>query len=125
LSERSRASRSRPRGGRIYGTGGCGSIGDATQRRWTAEQKLQILDEARKTGQTVSEVCRRHQVALGQFYGWEKQVRQAALEALRNGKRGRKPTKTEADLQAESTRLRAVVAELSLETLALKKGRGP
>ena len=100
-------------------------MGDAAHRRWTAEEKLQILDEARKTGQTVSEVCRRHQVALGQFYTWEKQVRQAALAALRNAKRGRKPAKTEADLQAEITRLRAVVAELSLETLALKKGRWP
>jgi transposase-like protein len=80
-------------------------MGDATQRRWTAEEKLQILDEARKTGQTVSEVCRRHQVALGQFYTWEEQVRQAALAALRNGKRGRKPAKTKADLHAEITRL--------------------
>jgi transposase-like protein len=100
-------------------------MGDATQRRWTPEEKLQILDEARKTSQTVSEVCRRHQVALGQFYTWEKQARQAALTAFRNGKRGRKPTKTEADQQAEITRLRAVVAELSLETLTLKKGRWP
>jgi len=39
---------------------GCGCMRDATQRRWTAEGKLQILDETRKTGQTVSEVCRCH-----------------------------------------------------------------
>jgi hypothetical protein len=44
---------------------------------------------------------------------------------LRNGKRGRKPARTEADLQVEITRLRALVAKLSLEILALKRGRWP
>jgi len=94
-------------------------------RQWTAEEKLQILDEARKAGQSVSGVCRRHQIAPGQFYEWEKQARQGALEALRNRKRGRKPTKTEAHLKDEVTRLRTVVAELSAETLQLKKGLWP
>ena len=28
-------------------------------RHWTAEEKLQIIEEARQTGQMVSEVCRR------------------------------------------------------------------
>src|SRR6516225_9815264 len=52
-------------------------------RKWTAEEKLQILDEARKAGQPVSDVCRRHQIAPTQFYEWEKQARAGALEALR------------------------------------------
>jgi len=94
-------------------------------RRWTAEEKLQILDEARKAGQPVSDVCRRHQIAPTQFYEWEKQARAAALEALRAKKRGRKPSKTEAYLKDEVTRLRAVVAELSAEVLQLKRGLWP
>lgn len=96
-----------------------------SRRQWTAEEKLQILDEARKAGQAVSEVCRRHQIAPAQFYQWEHQVRKAALEALRNGKRGRKPRKAEEQLKAEVTRLRTVIAELSVETLQLKKGLWP
>lgn len=100
-------------------------MGSESRRQWTAEQKLQILDEARKAGQAVSEVCRRHQVSPGQFYQWEQQARKAALEALRNGKRGRKPTKTEEHLKTEVTRLRTVVAELSAETLQLKRGLWP
>lgn len=91
-------------------------------RKWTAEEKLQVLDEARKAGQPVSDVCRRHQIAPTQFYEWEKQARAGALEALRAKKRGRKPNKTEAYLKDEVTRLRTVVAELSAETLQLKKG---
>lgn len=94
-------------------------------RKWTAEAKLQILDEVRKAGQAVSDVCRRHQIAPTQFYEWEKQARAGALAALRAKKRGRKPNNTEAYLKDEVTRLRTVVAELSAETLQLKKGLWP
>ena len=95
------------------------------RRHWSAEEKLQIIQEARQTEHTVSEVCRRHGLAVGQFYSWEKQARQGALEALHNGKRGRKRTNAEARLRAELERLRAVVTELSAENLQLKKGLWP
>lgn len=93
------------------------------RRHWTAEEKLRIIEEARQTPCTVSEACRRHSVATGQFYTWEKQARRGALEALRNGKRGHKKSDPTARLQAEIQRLRTVVAELSAENLELKKGR--
>ena len=94
-------------------------------RRWTAEEKMRIIEEARQTEHSVSEVCRRYGLATGQFYGWEKQARQGALEALRNGNQGRKKSDLTLPLQAEIERLRAVIAELSAENLALKKGRWP
>ncbi len=95
------------------------------RRRWTAEEKLNIIEEARQTSQTISEVCRRHGIAPGQFYVWEKQARSGALEALRARQAGRKRDNREAELETEVTRLRAVVAELSAENLELKKGRWP
>jgi transposase len=95
------------------------------RRHWTAEKKLQIIEEARQTSQAVSKVCRHHGIATGQFYAWEKRAHQGALEALRAGKRGRKPGSRETQLQAEVSRLRAVVAELSAENLELKKGLWP
>jgi transposase-like protein len=39
-------------------------------RRFTAEQKLEILREADQPGVTVSEVCRRHALAVSVFYRW-------------------------------------------------------
>jgi transposase-like protein len=81
-------------------------MGSDSRCQWTAEEKLQILDEARKAGQAVSEVCRRHQIAPGQFYQWEQQARKGALQALRNGKRSRKPSQTEEHLKTEVTRAR-------------------
>ena len=95
------------------------------RRHWTAEEKLRILEEARQTGHTVSEVCRRHGVAAGQFYTWEKKARQGALGALHNGRRGRKAEDPSVQMQVEIERLRAVIAELSAENLSLKKGRWP
>lgn len=93
------------------------------RQRWTAEEKLRILEEARQTSASISEVCRHYGVAPGQFYAWEKQARQGALEALRHGRRGRKPEDPAARLGAELQRLRAVVTELSAENLELKRGR--
>jgi transposase-like protein len=93
-------------------------------RRWTAEQKLAIITEARQAGQSISEVCRRHQLSPGVFYTWERLAQQGALEALR-GRRTAAPDTTVAQLQADLDRYRAVVAELSAENLQLKKGRWP
>ncbi len=92
--------------------------------QWPSEEKFQILDEARNTGQTVSEVCRRHQVAMGQFYAWEKQARQGALTALHNGKRGRKPAKSEADLQAQITRRGLLLPSSAWRRWRSEKGVG-
>ena len=96
-----------------------------TRRRWSAEEKLRILTEGRQADQMISEVCRRYQIAPGQFYAWEKRARQGALEALRNRKTGRKEAGRISQLEAEVNRYRAVVAELSAENLQLKKGLWP
>jgi transposase-like protein len=39
-------------------------------RRFTAEQKLEILKQADQPGVTASEVCRRHALAVSVFYRW-------------------------------------------------------
>jgi transposase len=92
------------------------------RRRWSAEEKLKILEEARQTEHSVSEVCRRYSLATGQFYAWEKQARQGALAALRDGTSKRKKGDPTAPLRMEIERLRAVIAELSMENLRLKGG---
>jgi transposase-like protein len=39
-------------------------------RRFTAEQKLEVLREADQPGVPVSEVCRRHGLSPSVFYRW-------------------------------------------------------
>lgn len=95
------------------------------RRRWTAEQKWQIVAEGRQADNPVSEVCRRHGISAGQFYAWEKKAKQGALEGLRHTRRGNKKDTALNQAEMELTRLRKVVAELSAENLELKKGRWP
>src|SRR4051794_35311445 len=95
------------------------------RRHWTAQQKLSILDQARQAGANISEVCRHHQIAVGQFYAWEKQAKQAALIALQNNPRGRKKPDPAEQMHTEIQWLQAAVAELTLENLQLKKGCWP
>ena len=95
------------------------------RRQWSAEQKLQIIEEARQTDATISEVCRRHGIGTGQFYKWEKLAREGALDGLRAQNRGRKESLDVVRLENELQRLRIVVTELSAENVALKRGRWP
>lgn len=92
------------------------------RRRWTAEQKLAVLQEGRQTGMTVSEVCRRHELQPSQYYAWEKQAREGALHALRHGPGGRPKADHSTALKAEVERLRIALAEITVENLTLKRG---
>ncbi len=101
-----------------------GNNGSHTRRQLTAEVKAQAIREARQGGVPVSQVCEKYGIHPSLFYQWEKVVEQAAVEALRGQKRGRKKIRPrEEELLAEIERLREVVAEITVENLALKKGR--
>ena len=84
-------------------------------RRFTAEQKLEILKEADQPGVTVSEVCRRHALAVSVFYRWR------AVALKRDAQRKPRKDDPEARHKAEIERMRAVIAEITAENLELKK----
>lgn len=93
------------------------------RRRFTAEMKLQAIQEARQGGAPVRQVCEQYDIRPSQFYQWERKAEQAALEALRGQKRGRKRVSPrEEQLLAEIEHLWEVIAELNKDNLALKKG---
>ncbi len=94
------------------------------RRQFSAETKLQILKEGRTTNLTISQVCDEYQISPTLFYHWERIADRAAMSALQGQPRGRKKLRpSEEALLAEVLRLREVIAELSSENLALKKGR--
>ncbi len=91
-------------------------------RRFTAEQKLEILREADQPGVSVSEVCRRHGLAPSVFYRWRAVAQGGSAVALkRDAKRTPRKDDIETRHKAEIERLRAVVAEITAENLELKK----
>ena len=91
-------------------------------RRFTAEQKLEILREADQPGVSVSEVCRRHGLAPSVFYRWRAVAQGGSAVALKRDAK-RTPRKDDAEVRhdAELKRLRAVIAEITAENLELKK----
>jgi transposase len=44
------------------------------RRRWTAEQKRQIVAEGMKPGMSAAMVARKHGITTGQFYAWRQQL---------------------------------------------------
>lgn len=102
----------------------------AKGRRFTGEEKLAIIDEARQPNTTVAEVLRRHQVDGAAFYQWEKRAKAAMREALDNPAGGNPKTDVRdramereiERLKAELDRKSRIIAEVVEENLALKKG---
>jgi len=91
-------------------------------RRFTADQKLEILREAEQPGVSISEVCRRHGLAPSVFYRWRAIAENGSTVALKQDAR-RTPRKDDPQARqaAEIARLRAVIAEITAENLELKK----
>jgi transposase len=96
-------------------------------RHFSGEQKLAIIEEARRPGVVVAEVLRRHQLDAATFYHWEAEARAAMREALGGKPRGgaaalRDKEREIARLQAELEKKRQIIAEVVEENLALKGG---
>src|SRR5262249_13972324 len=55
------------------------------RRRWTASEKVRIVEETFEPGMTVSLVARRHGIAPNQLFTWRRLVAQGALTAAGSG----------------------------------------
>ncbi len=94
------------------------------RRKYTVDEKIRILEEAREPNTTVAEVLRRHQVDQTTYYRWERQAKEGAREALegrarRNGKAADREIER---LEEELEKKRRVIAEVVEENLDLKRG---
>lgn len=93
-----------------------------SRRRYTAEQKVEILREAEQPGVTVSEVCRRRGLSPSVFYRWRAVAEHGLASALKqDGRRRARKGDAQGRQDAEIARLRAVIAEITVENLELKK----
>jgi len=93
-------------------------------RRFTVEQKQEVLRMSVQPGVSVSEVCRKFGVAPSVFYSWRAVAQKGSAVALKQeGRRSSGATagSEEARRQAELTRLRAVIALITAENLELKR----
>lgn len=92
-------------------------------RRFSVEEKLRILEEARQPNTTVAEVLRRHQLEGTTFYRWERLAKEGMREALSGKRREDRDRDREVDrLRAELEKKSRIIAEVVEENLELKKG---
>ena len=91
-----------------------------SQRRFTAEEKYQILREGETGEMSINEVCRRHGISAVTYYYWRKQIESAIKEGLDTNKKQKKSHR-ERELEEENKRLRHTIVEITQENVSLKK----
>lgn len=90
------------------------------RRRWTAAEKLRLVLKGMEPGIDVATLCRQEGLSPTQYYGWKKHLT-ASGEAVFGKAQRSQENAAEAKLQAELTRMKNVIAEITAENLELKK----
>lgn len=80
------------------------------KKRFREEQILQILREAEQPG-SQEEVLRKHQIHENTYYRWKKKYQGVNVQKVRRMK----------ELEVENTRLKKLVADLSMVNQAFKE----
>ena len=96
-----------------------------TRRKFTAEEKIRIVLEGFRRDTLIRDLCRREGIKPSTYYAWLKDFMEAGKERLtRDTVRDATRAEIEA-IKRENSRLKQVVAELSLQNHILKKTAAP
>lgn len=95
------------------------------RRQFTPKQKLEIVLAGLSNGEKVSEICRRQGISTNQYYNWRSQLLSSADAVFGRQKGADQPSAKEERLSEDLTRMKDVVAEITAENLAIKKGLWP
>jgi len=96
-----------------------------TRRKFTAEEKIRIVLEGFRRDTPIRDLCRREGIKPSTYYAWLKDFMEAGKERLTRDMT-RDATKAEIlEIKRENTRLKTLVAELSLQVHVLKKTAAP
>ena len=80
-------------------------------KRYTTEQKIRILREAEKAGQSIVEVCREKGISEQTFHRWKREFGMMKLDQAKQLK----------ELQKENARLKRLLADEILGKELLKE----
>src|SRR5215467_10370563 len=95
----------------------------ATRRQFSTEEKIRIVLSGLRGEDSIAELCRREGIVQNLYYRWSKEFLEAGKKRLA-GDTARAATAEEVkELRRETSALKEVVAELTLENRLLKKKR--
>ena len=90
------------------------------RRRWTAPEKVRMVEETLEPGMTVSLVARRHGVGANQLFTWRRLVAQGSLTAAGSGEEV-VPASDYRALQNQVRELHRLLGKKTLEAEILKE----
>ncbi len=93
----------------------------ATRRRFSAEQKIRVVMEGIRAEEPVSVLCRREGIHTTVYYRWLKDFLEAGKQRLRGDTLREAGQDEVRALRDENGRLKQLVGEYALESMALKK----
>jgi transposase len=99
------------------------------RRHFTPQEKVALLRLHLLEKKPVSDICQEHNLAVNNFYNWQKQFFENGHAAFTANDKRRKPDtdardRKIADLEAKLQRKHEVLSEVMEEYVQLKKGRG-
>ncbi|MFC7443149.1 transposase [Laceyella putida] len=86
------------------------------RRKWTAEQKMEIVLAGMVPGANISAVCREYGILQPQYYKWKEAFLQGGLSALATN-----PSKREIELEKELKEAKALLGEQAMQIEILRK----
>jgi len=99
-------------------------IKKATRKKFTAEQKIQIVLEGLRGEVSVSELCRREGLANVTYYKWSKDFLDAGKNGLTLETKRNATSEEVKNLKMENSDLRRAVSDGVLANIRLKKSLG-
>jgi len=87
--------------------------------KFTPHEKAEIVLQSLKSPDSISEICRKNNIAPITFSRWKKRYLMAGLDAMM----GAKTVNTD-EIERENQRLKLIIGELYIELEYLKKKRG-
>ena len=91
------------------------------RRKFTPQQKCEVVKEGLLSGAQVAEVCRRHGISTTLYYDWQRKFFARALEGLKPKSPKSKNGSIERKQQERIQRLESVIVEITEENLTFKK----
>jgi transposase len=90
----------------------------AQKKKWSAAAKFEIALLAIQGEKTLSEICKRYQVAPSQIHAWKKELLERGAELFSKADKGKK---TAADHEDAQRKLYEKIGQLTVERDFLKK----
>ena len=97
------------------------SIRRATRRKYSTEEKIRVVLSGLRGEYSIAELCRREGIAESLYYSWSKEFLEAGKRRLAGDTERQASSGEVKDLRRETSDLKELVAELTLENRLLKK----